>query len=111
MSAKIFCRLRSAAGETLVEMMAAILIFTLSSILFLSMASAAARINTQARAADSAYQDQQRIAETGLSASGSVVSDGTVDVSSSSTKLSSQGVKIVQQSGEEGALYAYYPQG
>ena len=77
MRAKIFCRLRSAAGETLVETMAAILIFTLSSILFLSMASAAARINTQARAADSAYQDQQRIAETGLSASGAALAGGT----------------------------------
>ena len=42
-------RLKSKAGETLVESMAAILIFTFASIIMLSMVSYAADINTAAK--------------------------------------------------------------
>lgn len=57
---KFISRLRSNRGESLIESMAAILVFTLASILFLSMVNGAANINRAAREADDAFAQQQR---------------------------------------------------
>ena len=60
---KILRRLRSKAGESLIESMAAILIFTMGSIIMLSMVSTAADINTKAKDADKSYNEQIVAAE------------------------------------------------
>lgn len=60
---KLVKKLRSARGESLVEALAAILIFTFASIILLSMISAAGRINTTARQADDALQAELYVAE------------------------------------------------
>lgn len=78
---KILRRLRSKAGESLIESMAAILIFTMGSIIMLSMVSTAADINTKAKAADERYNKQIHVAEmTDMSDSGYIKS-GTVSIS------------------------------
>lgn len=59
----IFRRLKSTRGESLIESMAAILIFTFASILFLSMVNAAADVNLSVREADDAFQAQQQAVE------------------------------------------------
>ena len=60
---KIMKRLCSKAGESLVESMAAILIFTMGSIIMLSMVSTAADINTTAQKEDDSYNKQIVAAE------------------------------------------------
>lgn len=60
---KILRRLRSKAGESLIESMAAILIFTMGSIIMLSMVSTAADINVKTKDADDSYNDQVAAAE------------------------------------------------
>ena len=60
---RLIRKLKSKAGESLVESMAAILIFTLSSIALLSMISASADINRTAKVADRQYQEQMACVE------------------------------------------------
>lgn len=56
-------KLRCASGETLVETLAAILIVTLASLLFLQMTMASVRINRDARQMDADYQAALAAAE------------------------------------------------
>ena len=60
---KLLKKLRSKCGETLVEAIASILIFTFSSIILLSMITAAADINQSAKEADAAMRQELLIAE------------------------------------------------
>ena len=102
---KLFSRLRNARGETLVEALVSILIFTLSSILLFSMLVSASNINRAARAADADRQSQLNFAEaetaTDLPASVSISCPGLY---SGSTQTVS--VYISRQA--PGALYSYY---
>lgn len=77
----ILTRLKSTCGETLIESMVAILIFTFASILFLTLVTSAANINTTVKEADESFQRQQlavedRATET-VPASVSLKKDGT----------------------------------
>ena len=58
-----FKKLKSKAGESLVESLCAILIFTMGSIIMLSMVSTAADINTTAKQEDESYNKQIAAAE------------------------------------------------
>ena len=60
---KLLKKMRSKCGETLVEAIASILIFTFSSIILLSMISAATDINQAAKAADNAMREELYVAE------------------------------------------------
>ena len=60
---KLFKRLRERRGESLVESMAAILIFTMASVVLLTLSASAFRINRAVSEADKANQDQMLIAE------------------------------------------------
>ena len=60
---RILNRLRSKRGETLVEVMASILIFTLSSILLYSMITTANRINAEVRDTEQAQQENLMFAQ------------------------------------------------
>lgn len=103
---KVIKRLRSKSGETLVESLAAILIFTFASIIMLSMVSSAANINAAAKEADEEYFSQMILVELAQNpTSGSV----TVSVSPSngSPTLSAQTVSVVV-SGDPDGLHAYY---
>ena len=103
---KLFARLRGKAGETLIETLAAILIFTLSSIMLLSMISSATKINTAAKHADARNQTQMEYAEKGPDAvdgtPGTVyfrLEDGTL--------LASVEVDVYRMPGEADAFYSY----
>ena len=96
---KILTRLKSKKGETLVESMAGILIFTFGSIIMLSMVTSAADINTAAKEADQEYFTQMVQVElaqedaTGTVTIATPAGDDTVGVSIS---------------GSTEGLYAYY---
>lgn len=60
---KLWKKLRSTGGESLVEAMASVLIFTFASIILLSMISTAADINRTAKAADADLREELYVAE------------------------------------------------
>lgn len=103
---KLFARLRGKAGETLIETLAAILIFTLSSIMLLSMISSASKINQAAKDADARNQTQMEYAEKGADAV-----DGTPGTVSfrleNGTLLATVNVNIYRMPGDSDAFYSY----
>ena len=99
-------RLKSNAGETLVESMAAILIFTFASIIMLSMVSSAADINAAAKKADEEYFSQMVVVELAQGTTPGTVTF-SVAPSGGSPTLSSENISVVV-SGDTDGLYAYY---
>ena len=102
---KIFKKLRSRAGESLVESLAAILVVTMASIVMYSMVTAAADINMAAKRNDQAVQEQMAVAErgNGTGATGIIrlyIQDGVNEAVVS--------VVNVDVYGGDGELYAYY---
>lgn len=109
---KLLKRLKSTRGESLIESMAAILIFTFASILFLSLVNAAADVNLSVQEADDDFQTQQRTVEStpppDATANAKAVlypanADGTPDTDSPLATPS----MILVTTGEDGALYAW----
>lgn len=107
---KFISRLRSNQGESLIESMAAILVFTLASILFLSMVNGAANINRAAREADDTFAQQQRKIELPTPTD---VPDADVTITVQKAVgggediLAQEEVVLVQPAGEEG-FHGYY---
>ena len=60
----VWKKLRSKAGESLVEMLCAILIFTLASVAMYSMVMASNNINAMAKEKDSSIREQMVVVET-----------------------------------------------
>ncbi len=103
----IFQKLKSRAGESLVESMAAILVFTFASIIMLSMVSAAADINTTAKDVDRDFQNQMLVVERASAADRYL--DGTVTfVFGDEASSVSETVPVDIFQAENGDLYAYY---
>lgn len=101
---KLLRKLKSRAGETLVESMAAILVFTFASIIMMSMVSAAADINTTAKEADRAFQNQMVVVEKGDPADSDTGGYATFTFGSVEEKIPVD----VFQADEADSLYAYY---
>lgn len=101
---KLIKRLKSKAGETLVESMAAILIFTFASIIMLSMVSSAADINTAAKKADQEFYDQMVVVEK-AEGSGTAVNI-TFSIKNSTSTLT--GTTPATMYGSADSLHAYY---
>lgn len=102
---KLFRKLKQKAGESLVETLCAILIFTLASVSMYSMVMSAAKINATAKEADQESQRQMAIAEKGLQDDG----DGTVVMIVTDSKNVNHMITVnVDICGEDGDLYAYY---
>ena len=101
---KIIRKLKSKAGESLVESMAAILIFTLSSIALLSMISASADINRTAKVADEQFQEQMTVVE---KAEITDAQKGKATFNLNGQKVAQPDVYICQKDNKN-ALYAYY---
>lgn len=96
-------RLKSRSGETLIESLAAILIFTFASIGMLSMITSAMNINKMVEEADEKYYKDMRAVEmAGLDENASVEQ---VVVSFSIGGITKD-VKVTVYGGED--LYAYY---
>lgn len=102
-------KLKSKAGESLVESLAAILIFTMASIIMYSMVMAAGDINTKAKEADEINQQQMLVAEKGegTSTSGNVTFTLVKPGTTPAETLTSVQVKVDIYGTTDG-LYAYY---
>ena len=113
---KLIKRLRSISGESLVESMASVLIFTLASIALLTMINASANINAEAKEADAIHQEQMSIAEKAADEN-LVAGNHTVEFSfeSGNSILSgmriSEPVDVYQKPGDSNALYSYFLDG
>lgn len=94
-------KLRNKRGETLVESLAAILIFSIATVGLLSMITTSATFNADAAKADALRQDQLVALESGNSAG----NRGTLTITMDATELDRVTIDIC---GEDGALYAYY---
>ena len=103
---KIIKRLKSRAGESLVESMAAILVFTLASIIMLSMVSTSANINETAKASDQKLAEELAVAEKGTGTSITLGATVTIDFLGSSQ----ESVSVDLYRKDDAALYAYYVQ-
>ena len=90
-------KLRGTSGETLVETLVAILIVTLSSLLFLQMTMASVKISGEAKEMDTEYQTALSAAEEQKTA----LSTGTITVGEREYAVTYYGT------GETGALASY----
>jgi len=111
---QIWKRLKSKTGETLVESLAAILIFTFGSIIMLSMISSAMNINKKAEAADAKYLADMQVvekAETPEPGPNYVVFGNSAEELRSSTQDAYKVKAVDVFGGTEGSLYAYYVKG
>lgn len=107
---KILKRLKSKRGESLIESMAAILIFTFASILFLSLVNAAADVNLSVRESDELFQAQQQTVENSPSPSIFATPNAeavlySVDEVNDRTVLTTVDMDIVTS--EDDGLYTY----
>lgn len=104
---QIIKKLRSKTGESLVESLAAILIFTMASIAMFSMVTAAADINKTAKDADRVNQEQMLIAEQGEGSGTPGTVTMTLDRGAGNDPINVI-VADVDIYGTENGLFAYY---
>ena len=97
---KLFSRLRGSRGESLIESLAAILVFTLSSIIFLTMVTSANNINRTVKDEYAAFQEQRQDIENVTPTS--PPADLTISCKDATTTIT------VQQVTADG-LTAFYP--
>lgn len=100
----IFRKLKSRAGESLVESLAAILIFTMASIVMYSLVSSAGDINMKAKEMDQKNQIELVAVEIG----DPDAKNGTAVIT-----FNMNGTQIAQSTvdiygGEDGSLYTYF---
>lgn len=104
---KILNKLRSKTGESLIESLAAILIFTMASIAMFSMVTSAARINETAKQIDRKYQEQMAHAE-----QGEVAGESGIVTMTLSRGGMEEDIRVIVADvdlyGTEGGLFAYY---
>lgn len=104
-----FQKLRSRKGESLIESLIAILIFTCASLVMYAMVTTAGNINSEAREADQTYQEQMLIAERGEGTS----TPGNVSVklnSADGTAVEIASIDVDIYGDSANGLYAYYAQ-
>lgn len=101
-------KLRSRRGETLVEALCSVLIFTLASVGMYSMVMAANNINATAKEADRRHQEQMEIVEKaeGTSVDGFVTM--TISKSSDITNTALATITVPVDIYEAEDLYSYF---
>lgn len=106
---KLFKKLKSRKGESLLEALVAILVFTMSSIMMYSMVTTAADLNLTARKMDEKYRQQMYVAE--LAKNAGTTKDITIkltECAGTSTNKDMGTAKVAVYSEKSGSLYAYY---
>lgn len=105
-------KLKSKAGESLVETLCAIMIFTMASVVLFSLVSAAADINGKAKQKDQENQQNLLAVERGqyAVANGSATVTFTIEVPGTSGNRTEQiaQVPVDVYGGKNGGLYAYF---
>ena len=98
-------RLKSKAGESLIETLVATLIFTFGSIIMLSMITSAMTVSDAAKKADEKYFDDMKVVELATTSR-----EGDYSVSFAVTESAStlSGSVAVDVYGNDDGLYAYY---
>ena len=106
MMKNLFHKLRSKAGESLIESLAAILIFTMASIVMYSMVTTAADINRKAKIMDETNQQHMIAVEKGLPQAQN--GSATITFSLDGTQIAQTRVDIY--GGEDDSLFTYFVQ-
>ncbi len=104
---KLIAKLKSKKGESLVESMAAILIFTMASLVLYSMVTTAGDINGKAKEKDRANQIQMVGIEKGDPAVQNGAAIVTMTLESTGQEIAEVDVDIYGGK-NEGDLYAYF---
>ena len=100
----LFRKLKNKAGESLIESLAAILIFTMASLVMYTMVTTAADINRTAKEMDETNQQHMIAVEKGLpeAQNGSAI----ITFSLGSTEIAQTQVDIY--GGQDDSLYTYF---
>ena len=100
----LFRKLKNKAGESLIESLAAILIFTMASIVMYTMVTTAADLNRTAKEMDETNQQHMIAVEKGLpeAQNGSAI----ITFSLGSTEIAQTQVDVY--GGQDGSLYTYF---
>ena len=100
----LFRKLKNKAGESLIESLAAILIFTMASLVMYTMVTTAADLNRTAKEMDEANQQHLIAVEKGLPGA----QNGSADITFSlnGTEIAEANVDIY--GGQDGSLYTYF---
>lgn len=105
-----FKKLKSKAGESLIESLCAILIFTMASIVMFSMVSAANDINGEAKEQDAKNQAHLVAVEKGDAASKNGVGTVTITLNTGSGTKTIANVLVDIYGGQNDSLFAYFVQ-
>lgn len=105
-----FKKLKSKAGESLVESLCAILIFTMASIVLFSMVSAANDINGKAKAQDAKNQAHLVAVEKGDAASKNGTGTVTITLNEGASSRTIAQVNVDIYGGKDDSLFAYFVQ-
>ena len=100
----LFRKLKNKAGESLIESLAAILIFTMASLVMYTMVTTAADINRTAKEMDETNQQHMIAVEKGLPEAQN--GSATITFSLNGTKIAETKVDIY--GGKDGSLYTYF---
>ena len=102
----LFKKLKSRAGESLIESLAAILIFTMASIVMFTMVSTAANINQTAKEMDEKNQTNLIAVEKGESTAKN--GNAVITFTMGYTTIATANVDIY--GGQDGSLFTYFLQ-
>ena len=106
--AQLFKRLKSKSGESLIESLAGILIFTLASITMLTMVTTGSNINAAAKKADEQYYEDMVLIER---AAPTDATDLVLNFSATTDTTNYEGSVTVDSYRNGNGLYAFYPEG
>lgn len=101
-------KLRSKAGESLVEVLCAILIFTLASVGMYSMVMAANNINATAKEADEQFQKDMLVVEKGDATNAANHKVGTITMTYTDGSNKAHTFVVGVDVYESGDLYSYF---
>ena len=102
----LFRKLKSKAGESLIESLAAILIFTMASLVMYTMVTTAADLNRTAKEMDEANQQHLIAVEKGLPGA----QNGSADITFSLNGTKIAETKVDIYGGDDGSLFTYFVQ-
>ena len=100
----LFRKLKNKAGESLIESLAAILIFTMASLVMYTMVTTAADLNRPAKEMDEANQHHLIAVEKGLPEAQN--GSATITFSLDGTQIAQTQVDIY--GGKDGSLFTYF---